>query len=368
VKVFDPGAEIQLSTEGDVVQLEHRLLALDSDNSNSRFRFISGPISKIQKPGASTSESSSGQAVVSFDTFRILSEHGVSEGLLPLHFFRPFSLGNLGLELLPSGAGPGSALLRVEKKSDSMLYAHKWSRRKSHAFQHIYTKPSETLLLNLESDPFLQHDESSFRKELERLISVTEKVTKTGATVILSTPSFGMAQHIGYHLHKAQIQSVWDKDLFSTAKGVRGLLPSSEVPLWLRNLTALRKSSSVQSKNSALETKGIVYLVSKERLNNPKASRPSAAENAVFSKGVFFWVGSEIPRGFLGSGSQKWPFTENFTLANQPNLSDISELILQVKPKHTLLYGENAEATAQWLRRKNQPAQVFQASHNETLF
>jgi hypothetical protein len=49
-------------------------------------------------------------------------------------------------------------------------------------------------------------------------------------------------------------------------------------------------------------------------------------------------------------------------------MAEVLELVNAVKPKHTLVYGKNADAVAHWLRRKHLTAQVFQASQNETLF
>ena len=370
--MFDPGAEIQLSTINDVVQLEHRLISLDADQSGCRFQFVSCPSKLLfqQRAGTSPNPQAAGasaqQNVVSFDAFRILTEANKNEGLLPLHYFRQFSLGNLGLELLPSGAGPGSSLLRAEKKRDSLLYAHIWSKRKSPAYQQIYTKPSDTLLLNIKSDPFLQPDEAKGKKELERLIEFCSKVTQSGTSVILSTPRFGAAQHIGYHLHKALVPLVWDKELCLIAKGVKSLLPSSEIPLWLKNVTHIRKNDSRSgAKNHAPATgTGTVHLTSRERFQSNRGfGSQESMKNA-----VFVWVGNEIPRGFLTSGSQLWPFSECFSLGNQPNFGEILDLVQAVRPKHTLVYGENADAVAHGLRKKNLPAQKFLPAQSDTLF
>ncbi|MEY2987590.1 MAG: hypothetical protein RJB13_1111, partial [Pseudomonadota bacterium] len=139
--------EISLNHEDGDITLEHSVLALDA-KAYGQINFLSNA-SEAYFSGKTGGK----QLLVSPETHRILAGKLTKAAFLPCAYFRPIMIGNLRVELLPSGHGAGSSFLRVEKKGDSLLYASHWSNRTSSLLRRATPKPSDTLLLKLHCDP-----------------------------------------------------------------------------------------------------------------------------------------------------------------------------------------------------------------------
>ena len=64
-----------------------------------------------------------GQLIATHDTLALLGANAKSAGHLAVPLHRPFTLGTLRLELIPSGRGVGAAALHVDLGDRSVLYA-----------------------------------------------------------------------------------------------------------------------------------------------------------------------------------------------------------------------------------------------------
>ena len=144
--MFTACNEIMLNHEDGDITIEHAILALDAQTSG-HINFLSSV-----GPSYCGGKMSGKQILVSHEAHRILAQKFPKAAFLPCSYFRPIVLGNLQVELIPSGHSPGSSFLRVEKKNDSLLYAAHWSKRTSSTLRRAAFRQAETLLLKLQSD------------------------------------------------------------------------------------------------------------------------------------------------------------------------------------------------------------------------
>ncbi len=337
------GEEIQLSSENGTVAVEHTVLTLDAEAS-SLVNFLSSP-----GPAYLRGKVAGKQVLLSDEAFRILVARFPQTPFLPCQYFRPIVLGNLSIELLPSGEGPGSSFLRLQKHQDSVFFASYWSKQSSSAFRKAVFKASHTLLLKLNANPFLVPGPSA-RKETERLLEFAQKIVRAQENLVVATDSFGEAQHLANRFHAAGLAVACDARLLRIMKTLEASMPPTEVPAWLR---AVRKYSQAHELPA-------VVLVSKEQL---LAHRPRS-----LPQGVWVWLGSEPPRGFHQPWMAGLTFVEAFGIQNAPDPAEIHGLVSEVRPQQVLVYGEGAPQVVQWMAGKGVPAELFAPPRLQTLF
>jgi hypothetical protein len=272
-------------------------------------------------------------------------------------------LGNLSVELLPSGESPGSSFLRVEKKKDSLLYASHWSKRQTPALRRASFKPADNLLLKLQNDPSALFA-TSVRRELERLSEFCAKLLRAGERVVVVADACGTAHHIVGTLTEQRIPICPDKNLLpllhqepSSSVVAHAQAPNSAAAVdttrWNQGAKTLWVENPAQ--------KPCVILMSKEHLLTRKQrSLPN---------GIWVWTGLMDQHS---AGRCPWlahlNFAESFALSFAPDLSEIDELIGEVHPKQVLVCGEGAQTCVHHLTRRGIDAQVFAPPRLETLF
>jgi len=336
------GEEIHLSSENGIVTLEHSVLTLDAESSTSvNFVSSAGPAYLCGKIAGR-------QVLLSDEAYRILVARLPQTPFLPCQFFRPIVLGNLSIELLPSGESPGSSFLRVSKHADSIFYASYWSRRSSTAFRKAVFKASQCLLLKLHSNPFTSGGANS-RKETERLLEFAQKIVRAQENLVVAVGSFGEAQHLASRFQTVAIPVSCDARLFRIMKTLEASMPPTEVPAWLRGIR----------KHGANDLGPSVVLVSKEQL---LLQRPRA-----LPQGVWVWLG-EAPLGFRQPWMAGLTFVDAFGVHDLPDSAEIQALVSEVRPSQMLVYGEGAAQVVQWLAGRGVPAELFAPPRVQTLF
>ncbi len=337
------GEDIQLSSENGVVALEHTVLTLDAEQS-TLVNFLSSP-----GPAYLRGKVSGKQVLLSDEAYRILVARFPQTPFLPCPYFRPIVLGNLSIELLPSGESPGSSFLRVQKNQDSLFFASFWSKQSSSAFRKAVFKPSHMLLLKLHANPF-QVPGTNARKEVDRLIEFAQKILRAQENLVIAADSFGEAQHLASRLQAAGLATACDARLHAIMKTLGESMPPTEVPAWLRGLR----------KHSVQATEPAVVLVSKEQL---LAQRPRS-----LPKGVWAWLGNELPQAFQQPWMSGLTFVDAFAIHNAPDTAEIQTLVSEVRPSQVLVYGEGAPQVVQWLAGRGVPAELFAPPRLQTLF
>ena len=173
------------STE-DGLHLEGSILWFDSQKSGE-LSFLSAAPSIRTAPGP--------QVIATEETIRILETTSKKPKALVCQYNRPFSIGRLKMELLPSGSVLGGALLYVETGDRRLLYAPHLQTRRNTTVRKMQLKRAHTLILCADHpDPMATMPNS--RKEKERLLRTIHHHVERGVwPVILCDPN-GTAQEI----------------------------------------------------------------------------------------------------------------------------------------------------------------------------
>lgn len=123
---------------------------------------------------------------------------------LVCQFNRPFSIGRLKMNLLPSGGVLGGSSLLVESEATSLLYASLLRTKSIQSVRSMQLKPANILLLNALHSPVISQKVKR-KNELERFIESIKKTTQTGQWPTIFCPILGTAQEISYHLSERGI-------------------------------------------------------------------------------------------------------------------------------------------------------------------
>lgn len=363
--------DIQINHDDGDITIEHAILALDA-KSSGHINFVSAAGSPYCA-GKITGK----QILVSHEAHRILAQKFPKAAFLPCSYFRPIVLGNLQVELIPSGQSIGSSFLRIEKKKDSLFYASQWSMRANPMLRRAAFRQAETLLLKLSSDPSAFFA-TSVRRELERLSDFCSKLVKAGERVIVVADASWAAHHIVGILTELRIPISLDKHLMTlldvghdpSGTIAFDALPSSAT----QNTTRPTSNSKTPSGHGAPWNQGSrtqwvdssstqphVAIVSKEHL---LSRRPRS-----LPQGIWVWTGL-----FDAYAASQCPwlshlnFADTFGIHFAPDLSEIEGLIEDVKPRQVLVCGEGAQTCVHHLTRRGIDAQVFAPPRLETLF
>lgn len=337
------GDEIYLNADTDGVFVEHSLLNLEGDSAESLV-FISGV-------GASylSGELTAKQVILSDEAHRVLVGKFSKTSFLVCQYFRPITIGNLTLELLPSGASHGSSFLRIEKKNDSLFFASQWSRKISGSIRRAVYKKAKTLLLKLHVDPTTVLATNS-RRETERLIEFAQKITHAGETVVAVVDSFGEAQNLAGRLYEEGLNVAFEPKLLSIMKIIYESMPPAYAPAWLKNLRG------TQTKSVGAQ----VILVSKQHL--------VAKSTKSLPQGIWVWIGPDYPDHSFAPTISQLNFSDTFFIQSAPDLAEIFELVGEVSPSQILVYGQGAEQCVHQMHARGLRAEVFAPPKIATLF
>ncbi len=146
-----------------------------------------------------------GRLVATARTAELLGELlGARGDVLVTPFGRPFALGRLRLELLPSGRMPGAAQLLVEKPGRKLLYAGALNPRGGRLAEAVQVRACDVLAM---AAPLAATGRAlAPREEVERaLVDAVAGAIADGATPILLAPVRGAAEEAAAILDAAQI-------------------------------------------------------------------------------------------------------------------------------------------------------------------
>lgn len=166
---FSDNPIILTSTE-DGIHLEGSILWLDSNST--------GELSFLSNPQGATSKLNS-RVIATEETVRILEAFRKKPQGLICQYNRPFAIGPLHMELLPSGVGLGGASLWIEVKNRKILYAPQLQPANSHICHHMQIRQADTLILSAKN-PFVTESHGSRKREKERLLAKIEELLEAG--------------------------------------------------------------------------------------------------------------------------------------------------------------------------------------------
>lgn len=132
--------EVKATDEG--LHLQNTILWFDSPSCpDMSFLSSATPPLPLENPGRKT------RWIATDDTVALAKAMGRDYNALRCQYHRPFSVGSLRLEMIPSGGGLGCSSLYVEHKGKSLLYAPMLQSNRSPLSRQIELRRAETLIL-----------------------------------------------------------------------------------------------------------------------------------------------------------------------------------------------------------------------------
>ena len=154
----------------DGIHLDGSILWFDAQQ-NGELTFLSSALVAKSRPGP--------QVIATEETVRILEARRKKPKALVCQYNRPFSIGRLKMELLPSGSVLGGALLYLETENKRILYAPALQSQKIATVRQLQLKKAHTLIIGtVHPDPTLTLPNR--RKEKERLLQAVKHYIDLG--------------------------------------------------------------------------------------------------------------------------------------------------------------------------------------------
>jgi Cft2 family RNA processing exonuclease len=186
---------IKLKSTEDGLHIADSILWLDS-HLNGELSFLSSAsaLTKAQVP----------QVIATEETVKILDACGKKPTALICQYNRPFSIGRLKMELLPSGSILGGASLYVETEKGRVLYAPCLQPHPIATVRKMQVKRANALILGaFHPDP--HQSMPNRRKEKEKLITALKEQLALGKTPVVLCDPISTAQEITKFLAEAYL-------------------------------------------------------------------------------------------------------------------------------------------------------------------
>ncbi len=183
---IDKPPSIRVRSTNDGLHLDESILWFDS-HANGQLSFLSSALhpEKITVPQVITTE----------ETAKILESLRRRPNALICQYNRPFSIGVLKMELLPSGCVLGGASLHVETASGKLLYAPQLQIHKIPTVRQMQLKRAKTLILGA-YQPLPAAPLPNRKKEKESLFQQVLQCVTDGIWPTIACATIGTAQEL----------------------------------------------------------------------------------------------------------------------------------------------------------------------------
>ena len=177
---------IQVKQTDDGLHLANSILWFDAQSSGD-LSFLSSA-TQVFNPRVP-------QVIATEETIKILEAHRKKPHALICQYNRPFSIGRLKMELLPSGAVLGGASLYVETDKGRLLYAPQLQPHRIPTVRQMQLKRANTLVLGVaHPDPTVSMPNR--KKEKDRLLETVQALVAQGLAPVILTEPVGTAQEV----------------------------------------------------------------------------------------------------------------------------------------------------------------------------
>ncbi len=177
---------VRLTSTSDGLHLEGSILWLDSRH-NGQLSFLSSALTPVK--------TNVPQVIATEETSKILEVFRQRPTTLICQYNRPFSIGKLRMELLPSGSVLGGASLFVETGKLKLLYAPCIQAQPIPTVRQMQLKKAHALILGAH----IPEPKTSFpsrRKEKERLVQSVSDSIAQGQYPIILCQAIGTSQEV----------------------------------------------------------------------------------------------------------------------------------------------------------------------------
>lgn len=192
----DFGTQTKINLTADGLHLNDTILWFDSQHT--------GDLSFISE--ANTGSGRLNPKIIATEvTIKMLEANRVRPKALVCQYNRPFSVGKLKMELLPSGSILGGAALHVEiDRNTDLLYAPRVLSQRNNTVRQLQLKQAKILILSA-NHPDPTAVLPNRRREKERLLQTTKQYLKESQFPVILCQSMPTAQEITALLTEAGI-------------------------------------------------------------------------------------------------------------------------------------------------------------------
>ena len=302
---------IKLKSTDDGLHIADSILWLDSHlNGDLSFLSSAAALTRAKVP----------QVIATEETVKILEACRKKPNALVCQYNRPFSIGRLKMELLPSGSILGGASLYVETDKGRVLYAPCLQPHPIATVRKMQVKRANALILGaFHPDP--HQSMPNRRKEKERLIAALKaQLAEGNYPIILCDP-------------------------ISTAQELTKLLTESDIPVSVHP-TIYRVNKVYESFGSSL---GQYALLKKKRVSPrvlimPKSRRGKIVFTGRDQEGPIFVIEDTLPQ-FRRDTTDAFPtrVVDTFYLSTHCDGPELKAIIQLVSPKELYFFGPYAK-------------------------
>lgn len=192
----------------DGIHLDGSILWFDAQQ-NGELTFLSSALVAKSRPGP--------QVIATEETVRILEARRKKPKALVCQYNRPFSIGRLKMELLPSGSVLGGALLHLETENKRILYAPALQSQKIATVRQMQLKKAHTLIIGT-THPDPTATLPNRKKERERLLQSVKQYIAAGQCPLIYCEPTTTAQELTKFFNDNQISVAVHPKIFRIHK------------------------------------------------------------------------------------------------------------------------------------------------------
>ncbi len=260
------------------------------------------------------------QAIATDETIRLLDCLNLKTSALKCQYNRPFTIGRLKMELLPSGSILGGASLYLETDRGKLLYAPETMLQRVTTARQLQLKKAQTLVIQAaHSDPRLSFPQR--RREKERFLETALAFVAKGEYPIVLCDPFSTAPEITQLLANAGIPIAVHDLIYRVNRVYESCGPK------LGNYTKFSKHT---------KNKVIIFPMDAQlgfNLRSPLPDRPTFVIER--SHDEYF----PLIRLFR-------TVTNRFKLPVNSDGPELEQIVTQVNPKELLIFGPYAKSYA----------------------
>ena len=307
-KTAEKSSSIQVKQTDDGLHLTDTILWFDSQKS--------GEVSFLSS-ATKTFRAFDQQVITTEETVKILEAIRRRPNALICQYNRPFSIGRLKMELLPSGCVLGGASLYVETDEGRLLYAPHVQSHRIPTVRQMQLKKATTLILGpMHPDP--NAPPTSRKREKERLLEKVSKLYSWGEPPVVFCDPIGMAQELTQFFSEAGLPVAVHDTMFR-----------------INNVYETSGSKLGDYTRYSKYTRQKVILMPLARGSTP--TRQTALPDCPL---IMIESGTEDVR--TQTISSKAPL-ERFYLSTHCDASELREIIATVSPKELYVFGPYAK-------------------------
>ena len=297
---------IRVKSTSDGIHLTGSILWFDSF-SRGELSFLSSALSPVKTTVP--------QVIATEETIKILEAVRRKPNALVCQYNRPFSIGRLKIELLPSGSVLGGASIFVETAKGKFLYAPFLQPHRIPTVRQMQLKKANTLIIAAHHpDPAASLPPR--KKEKDRLLGAVRERLNAGAYPVIFCHAIGTAQELTQLLSENQIPLAVHSSIFRINKVYEA---------YGSQLGNYSHYSKRYGRNS-------VVILPLSNLGSPLRRR--------IPDGPIFYVEDGFSQSLDPSAFRQ--VTDRFHISSSCDGRDLREIITNVDPRELFIFGPYA--------------------------